>query len=164
VKYHADAVQATMALNQTFEQMSPDQHIPINPRVKVAAGLQNHISTPTRASPNGTNSFILTEQSTTKMQKNMNAKQPPRVDLKITDDEVKRRTGFPSLSGLLSYVFIVCDGDYALILKQSSSLTWFEEWFMHLEYKLGRTLSRYWDAEKVYGPKHRVLMRVVASK
>jgi hypothetical protein len=90
MKYHADAVQATMALNQTFEQMSPYQHIPINPRVKVAAGLQNHISTPTRASPNGTNSFILTEQSTKKMQKNMNAKQPPRVDLKITDDEVKR--------------------------------------------------------------------------
>ena len=74
MKYHADAVQATIALNQTFEQISPDQHIPINPRVKVAAGLQNHISTPTRASPNGTNSFILTEQSTTEMEKNMNAK------------------------------------------------------------------------------------------
>ncbi len=24
MKYHADAVQATMALNQTFEQISPD--------------------------------------------------------------------------------------------------------------------------------------------
>ena len=144
--------------------MFSDQHITINRRVKVAAGLQNHISTPTRASPNGTDSFILTEPSTTKMQKNMNAKQPPRVDLKITDDEIKSPTGFPSLNSLLSYVFIVCDGDYALILKRSSSLMWFEEWFMHLEYKWGRTLSRYWDAEKVYGAKRRVLMRVVASK
>jgi hypothetical protein len=47
MKYHADAVQATMTLNQTFERMSPDQHIPINPRVIVAAGLKNHIPTPT---------------------------------------------------------------------------------------------------------------------
>jgi hypothetical protein len=96
------------------------------------------------------------------MQKNMNAKQPPRADLKITDNEVKCRTGFPSLNSLLSYVFIVCDGDYAFILKRSSSLTWFEEWFMHLKYKWGRTLSPFWDAEKVYGSKRRVLMRVVA--
>jgi hypothetical protein len=92
----------------------------------------------------------------------MNAKQPPSADLKITDDEVKCRTGFPSLNSLLSYVFIVCDGDYAFILKRSSSLTWFEEWFMHLKYKWGRTLSPFWDAEKVYGSKRRVLMRVVA--
>jgi hypothetical protein len=148
MKYHADAVQATMALYQTFEQISPNQHIPINPRVKAAAGLQNHISTPSQASPNGTKTFILTAQSTTKMQKKMNANQPPRVDLKITDDEVKCRTGFNSLNSLLSYVFIMCDEDYALILKQSSSLTLFEEWFIHLEYKWGRTLSWYWDAEK----------------
>ena len=73
MKYHADAVQATMALNQTFEQISPNQHIPISPRVKAAAGLQNHNSTPSQASPNGTKTFILTEQSTTKMQKKMNA-------------------------------------------------------------------------------------------
>ena len=35
---------------------------------------------------------------------------------------------------------------------------------MHLEYNWGRRFLQYWDAEKVYGPKHHVLMRVVASK
>jgi hypothetical protein len=37
--------------------------------------------------------------------------------------------------------------------NQESSLTWFEECFMHFEYKWGRTLTRYWDAKAVHGPK-----------
>ena len=57
----------------------------------------------------------------------------PSVGLDVSDDEVKWRTGFPHLSGLLLYIFVVCDGDVALMLKRESSLTWFEEWFMHLE-------------------------------
>ena len=77
---------------------------------------------------------------------------------------VKRRTGFPDLSGLLSYIFVVCNGGVSLISKRESSLTWFEEWFMHFEYKWGRTLNRYWDAMKVYGPKREILMKIVAFK
>ena len=30
-KYHVDAVHAAVTLNQAFEQISPDQHIPITP-------------------------------------------------------------------------------------------------------------------------------------
>jgi hypothetical protein len=58
----------------------------------------------------------------------------------------------------------VCDGDVALVLKRESSLTWFEEWFMHFEYKWGRTLTRYRDAKMIYGPKREILKKIVASK
>lgn len=60
-KYHADAVHATLALNQTFEQISNEQHVPINATVKEAAGLQQHTVSPNTTSPNGTSAFILTE-------------------------------------------------------------------------------------------------------
>ena len=92
----------------------------------------------------------------------MVAHSPPQVDLTVRDDEVKRRTGFPTLSDLLLYVFVVCDGNVATVLKRTSSLTWFEEWFMHFEYKWGQTLTQYWDAEETYGPKRCILMKVVA--
>jgi hypothetical protein len=35
---------------------------------------------------------------------------------------------------------------------------------MHFEYKWGRTLNRYWDAQKVYGPKQGILGKIVALK
>jgi len=88
----------------------------------------------------------------------------PIVDLKISDEEVKRRTGFPSLSVLLTYIFVVCDGDMMSIMKRNTSLTWFEEWFLHFEYKWGRTLARLWDAAVVYGPIRRDIQRAIANK
>ena len=88
----------------------------------------------------------------------------PSVGLNVLDNEVEWRTGFLNLSGLLYCIFVVWDGDVALMLKRVSSLTWFEEWFMHFEYKWGRTLIRYWDATKVYGPKRGTLIKIVASK
>ena len=86
------------------------------------------------------------------------------MDLSIEDDEVKRRTGFPTLAALLTYIFIACNGDIGLIMRRNTSLTWFEEWFLHFEYKWGRTLPRLWDAEKTYGPLRRDLRKVVAAK
>ena len=50
------------------------------------------------------------------------------------------------------------------MLKRESSLTWFKEWFMHFEYKWGRTLTRYLDTKTVYGPKQDILMKIVALK
>ncbi len=142
-KFHADAVHATLVLNQTFEQITNEQHVPINSKVKQAAGLQQHPVMPNTTSPNGRSKFICTEQVANKKNRKMNVHNTPSVGLEVTNDEVKRRTGFPDLSGLLLYIFVVCNGDISLIMKQESSLTWFEEWFMHYEYKWGRTLNRY---------------------
>jgi len=43
-KYRYDAVCATLAIIQTFEQIADDQHVPMNPTVKGAANyLEKHI-------------------------------------------------------------------------------------------------------------------------
>jgi hypothetical protein len=109
---------------------------------------KHHVVKPIEASSNGANKFILKQQSKNQKTREMTSYTSPTVGLDISDNEVKQRTGFPDLSGLLLYIFVVCDGDVALTLKQESSLTWFEEWFMHFEYKRGRTSTRYWDAKK----------------
>lgn len=70
---------------------------------------------PIEASSNGTNKFILTQTKNQKTRE-MTSYASPTVGLDISDDEVKQRTGFPDLSGLLLYIFVVCDGAVALTL------------------------------------------------
>ena len=60
-KYHVNAIHATLVLNQTFEQISNEQHVPINSKVKQTAALQHYIVTPNVASPNGMIKLILTK-------------------------------------------------------------------------------------------------------
>mmetsp|Transcript_2837 Transcript_2837/g.5151 ORF Transcript_2837/g.5151 Transcript_2837/m.5151 type:complete len:263 (-) Transcript_2837:324-1112(-) len=162
--YRGDAVRATLALNQTMEQISNDQHVPINPSVQRAAELHTHLANP--SIPHPADRFFQTEQQQHSNMKprNMTADQLPVADLNLSDDEVQRRTGFPTLFALLTYLFIVCDGDVELLQQRNSSLTWFEEWFMHFEYKWGRTLTRLWDVEKLYGPNRHIIGKVTCAK
>jgi hypothetical protein len=92
----------------------------------LSLGIVYHISTPQASSPNGIGQFILTELLPAKDARTMAAHSPPQVDLTVRDDEVKRRNGFPTLSSLLLYVFVVCDDNVASVLKRASPLTWFE--------------------------------------
>ena len=68
------------------------------------------------------------------------------------------------MASFLSYLFIVCDGDITLLEQRNSSLTWLEEWFMHFEYKWGRTTARIWDVSKEYGPNSRDVEMIISSK
>ena len=166
-QYRADAASATLALNQTFEQHCPNQHVRMNPVVQSLACLDRHIADPTLATPAAqAGRFFKTERahSTAKKARRFIARDPPKVDLSISDDEVKRRTGFPGLQTLLAYIIIVCNGDISIVLERNTSLTWFEEWFLHFEYKWGRTLTRLWDIEKAYGPNRRFVRRLIAQK
>ena len=79
--------------------MLSSKHVPINSKVKQSAGLENHVMKPNEASPNGTNKFILTEQTEYQKTREMTLYAAPSVGLDVSDDEVKRRTGFPHLSG-----------------------------------------------------------------
>jgi hypothetical protein len=47
---------------------------------------------------------------------------------------------------MLTYIFIVCNGDAELVKQQHTPLTWYEEWFFHFEYKWVRMLTRWMDA------------------
>jgi hypothetical protein len=75
----------------------------------------------------------------------------PGVLLGMPNAEVQRRTGFTDNSALLTYIFVVCNGDINTIKKRTSSLTWYEEWFLHFEYQLGRSLMHICDVKVACG-------------
>jgi hypothetical protein len=80
-----------------------------------------------------------------------NRKTNVRVKLEdINDKKLKYQTGFPSLLALLGYVAIICDGDIDAMVKSTSELTWFEEWYLFFETVYGRTCLRWIDAEFKY--------------
>jgi len=79
-------------------------------------------------------------------------------------DEVKQRTGFLSMSMLLSFIFVACDGDINLIQKRCSPLTWLEEWFFYFEFKWGRSLTNGWTATDKYGPDKKVMRTIFLRK
>ncbi len=161
---HEDAAHAMLALNQTFEQMPENMAIPINPMVKRAAQLENHMRDPSL--PQSNKQFFRVNPQKRKNEKvrGISSYHLPNVNLNLPDEEVKRRTGFGTMSQLLSYIFIICDGNVDTIMKRNTSLTWFEEYFMHFEYKWGRTLSRMWDCQKLYGPRNKYLVKAINSK
>ena len=161
--YQADAVRATLAINQTVEQYSADQHA-MNPTVQRAADLHTHLSNP--HIPHEDKKFFHAECRPHSQMKprNMSADKIPIVTLNLSDAEVKRRTGYPTMASFLSYLLIVCDEDIILLEKHNSSLTWLEEWFMHFGYKWGRTTARIWDVSKEYGPNSRDVEMIISSK
>ncbi len=87
--YKADAIQATMALNQTFEQIALEQHVKMNPLLKRAVELNCHLPDPFLPP---TNHFFTAKIKATKGMKGMKANRPPIVDWNVDNDEVKRRT------------------------------------------------------------------------
>ncbi len=65
---------------------------------------------------------------------------------------------------MFRYICIYYNGDMNLILEGCTSLTWFEEWFLHFECKWGRTMSRVWDGQKLYGLDNHYFYRVIDCK
>jgi hypothetical protein len=84
--------------------------------------------------------------------------------LGMSDSEVKRRTGFPCEMALLSYMFIVCNGDIDIIKERKTSLTWYEEWFLHFEYKWGKSLTRIIDVCSTYRISPRYSQEIIDAK
>ena len=87
--------------------MLSSNHVPINSKVKQSAGLENHVMKPNEASPNGTNKFILTEQTEYQKTREMTLYAVPSVGLDVSDDEVKRRTGF-LVCRVYCCIFLLC--------------------------------------------------------
>lgn len=47
---------------------------------------------------------------------------------------------------------------------RASPLTWHEEWFLHFDYQLGRSLTRIDDVKAVYGvPRNEVVIAIVSQ-
>jgi len=80
-----------------------------------------------RGSPFG---FVKVETSSNNSSKpsakTMHALMPPKVFPDMLSGEVRRRTGFDGSSAMISYIVIVCNGDFDRIKERRSSLR-FEE-------------------------------------
>lgn len=103
-----------MARVQDWEVNSENKKIPINPTLQRAAGLHVHKE---KVADDPCKKRVFTSEihlSNDKKRPHQHANDPPAISLAIPDKEVKRRTGFPTLGHLLSYIFIATDGDIKL--------------------------------------------------
>ena len=82
----------------------------------------------------------------------------------ISDSEVKRRTGFPSISHLLGYIIIIANGNIDMIRRRQSPLTWFEEWFFYFEWSYHQTMQRQQDFEATWHINHHEMNDVKDDK
>lgn len=73
-------------------------------------------------------------------------------------------TGFRSMSSMISYIVLVCNGDPDLVRKTSSSMTWLEEWNYFFERLYGRSLPRMVDCKIKYGLGEAILRKVYGKK
>ena len=89
----------------------------------------------------------------------------PVVQPGMSDDEVKRRTGFPNEMTMLSYSIVACDGNVDIIKRRQTSLTWYEEWFLMFEYVWNRSLTRLEDVQKTFSDLRREdVLEVIDAK
>ena len=129
-----NTVQASLVVQQLAEETCTEKHIPSNPLLAQACGLSS-----TKGNADSIkipNKPFFHQTPTTNLRRyTWAAKAPPAVQLGMSNKEVKRRTGFPSEKALLTYIFVVCNGDISMIKDDgNSSLTWYEEWILHFEY------------------------------
>jgi hypothetical protein len=66
------------------------------------------------------------------------SKNPSATPFGLTAAQVKARTGVRDFVMLLRFLLIVCDGDIELLVSRETTLTWFEEWFLYLEFVWGK--------------------------
>lgn len=139
----------------------------INERVRTAAGLDVHVD--------GHKSIVREVPSSGRKRPRPTA---PRDDgcedadrsspivhpLHTSDKEVKRCTGFNSMSSLLSYVAVVCDGDFCAMKRTRSQMTAFEEWYLYFEIVWGKSCARWIDFESKYKASARTIVRVFLHK
>ena len=115
----ANEASAWMMAQQVIECSSRDASQPISPSVSIAAGLLPS-KDPTDKHPRSKKLFkwstvssprkksTPSSQSLQRRTVNDNVKYNPAT---ISDEEVKRRTGFSSINNLLAYIIIICNGD-----------------------------------------------------
>jgi hypothetical protein len=145
----ADAAEARKVVLQIAEEMSTEESsIKINPSVAEAAGVlyDERYSPPVKTPNKRFFNSSPRHSCNTPSKKNLSANKPPLITPGTSDSEIKRRTGFSSEAAMLSYIMVVCGGEISLIRKRQSSLTWYEEWVFHLEWKYGKTIHRWIDA------------------
>jgi hypothetical protein len=132
----AEIANIQLARQQEIEMSAPDADLKsIVPRVLVASGLDVHLmASPPRKRMRG-ECVSKTKQYASR------SKIPSVTPFGLTAAQVKARTGFRDIVMLLRFLLIVCDGDIELLVSRETTLTWFEEWFLYLEFVWGKTVT-----------------------
>ena len=160
----SNTIQSIKAVQQISEQTCSDKHIPINASLGHAAGVQSTRGNAAEIKEPKKWFFHGEPIKNESRGHTFAADSEPVIRLGMPDKEIKRRTGFPTESVLLLYIFVVCNGDVEIISKRQSSLTWYEEWFLHFEYKWGKSLTRLEDVHKTFGPNVHVIESIISAK
>jgi hypothetical protein len=122
----AELARANMERMVDWEQNS-DSPVSINPTLKRAVGMDVHQELPSFVNPN--KFFTSTPQPPKKKKKKKDGKEmkprhenvndpPIFTPSSLSDADVQRRTGFPTMNHLLSYIFIICNGETDVILER----------------------------------------------
>lgn len=77
---------------------------------------------------------------------------------------MERRTAFSDFLSLFTFIIVICGGDFSIMTKTCSKLTWVEEWIFYFEYMNGKSLGRLIDYEMAYKLKIQYLQRVFRTK
>ena len=132
----SELAQSNAVIQQMVESNVDKSNLPINPHILQSMGVRLFRGNAEEMRVEGKPFFHMTPIEDTGSnsipRRHCLFNDEPIVDLTISDKEVFRRTGFASLSALLAYIFVVTNSDIDKILHRVSSLTWFEEWFLHL--------------------------------
>jgi hypothetical protein len=82
----------------------------------------------------------------------------------LNDFEIERRTGFPSLCSMLSFIVIVYNGNIDLIVQTSTELMWIEEWMLYFEMVWGKFSLRWVAAAAWYHLSNKQLRQAFDKK
>lgn len=159
----ANLLQSNRTIQQMSEHVCTESHIPINPSLLNASGM-DIIRGNAKSVVVESKGFFHCNVIRSANARHFAADEWPVISLGESNKEVKRRTGFPTEKALLSYVFVVCNGDIDVIKQRRSSLTWYEEWFLHFEFIWGRSLTRFIDLHATYGIYDVEIRKVISAK
>lgn len=109
-------------------------------------------------------SFLRVGEERSKGKNELSSMKPPKVVPTMSQSEVQRRTGFRNASALLAYLIVICNGNFDRMRERRTSLSWFEEWFIYLEFKYHHTNVRQQDMEAVWGIDKRYINRIKDAK
>ena len=156
-----------MFAQQVVECASHSEAQPMSPSIQAAAGIIP-FKQPTNLHPSQRKLFrwnaVITESDQgTKQQCSAN-RSPKFIPTTITDDEIKRRTGFSTINNLLGYIIIICNGDIERIKGvRRESLTWFEHFFLYFEWTYHSTVQRKTDLTNEWGIDYRYVNNIKDS-
>ena len=151
---------------------SPDAVMMINPVAAQSCGADHHMRVAAAQSMDSKaekRKLIVSQTPKKKKMKSETAHhckgEDPKFKLEELDpSEVKRLTGFNDLSSMLSFATFTCGGDFEVIAKTTSKLTWLEEWLLHCAWSYGRVSIRQKDIMKMFGMKRKPAMRDILKK